>query len=69
MTKLPTVPESLSADLLWGAESIADELGVTVDRIYYLIRTQKLPIKKLGPKLLVASRRELRAALSASGTI
>jgi hypothetical protein len=51
-------------DLLWGAQSIADFLGVSVDRVYYLIKTKRLPIAKLGRKTVVASRKKLQRALS-----
>jgi Helix-turn-helix domain len=53
-----------SDDLLWGARSIADYLGVSIDRVYYLIRTKQLPIAKLGRKTVVASRKKLQRALS-----
>jgi hypothetical protein len=60
-------------DLLWGAQAIADFLGVTVDRVYYLIRkkadpntpeNEKLPIAKLGRKTVVASRKKLQRAIA-----
>jgi excisionase family DNA binding protein len=51
-------------DLLWGAQAIADYLGVSVDRVYYLIRTRRLPIAKLGRKTVVASRKKLQRAIT-----
>ena len=51
-------------DLLWGAQAIADFLGITIDRVYYLIRTKQLPIAKLGRKTVVASRKKLQRALA-----
>jgi hypothetical protein len=54
--------ERLAEDLLIGAEAIADELGVDRDQVYYLARTKKLPIGKLG-KNLIASRSKLRRAI------
>jgi Helix-turn-helix domain len=51
-------------DLLWGAQAVADFLGVSVDRVYYLIRTKRLPISKLGAKTIVASRKKLQRALN-----
>jgi len=48
---------ALADDLIWGASAIADELGVTVQSVYYLIRTHKIPVSKLGPKTVIASRR------------
>jgi excisionase family DNA binding protein len=53
-----------SDDLLWGAQAIADYLGVSTDRVYYLIKTKRLPIAKLGRKTVVASRKKLQRALS-----
>ena len=51
-------------DLLWGAQAIADYLGVSIDRVYYLIKTKHLPIAKLGRKTVVASRKKLQRAIS-----
>jgi excisionase family DNA binding protein len=51
-------------DLLWGAQAIADYLGVSTDRVYYLIKTKRLPIAKLGRKTVVASRRKLQRAIT-----
>jgi hypothetical protein len=51
--------KSLADDLLWGAQAIADFLGINVNRVYYLIRIQKLPAAKLGHKKILASKREL----------
>jgi Helix-turn-helix domain len=53
-----------SDDLLWGSQAIADFLGVTVNRVYYLIREKKLPIAKLGRKTVVASRKKLTRAIA-----
>jgi hypothetical protein len=53
-----------SEDLLWGAQAIADFLGISIDRVYYLIRTKRLPIAKLGRKTIVASRKKLQRALA-----
>jgi hypothetical protein len=53
-----------SDDLLWGAQAIADFLGITVNRVYYLIREKKLPIAKLGAKTVVASRKNLQRAIT-----
>jgi excisionase family DNA binding protein len=51
-------------DLLWGAQAIADFLGVSLDKVYYLIRTKRLPIAKLGRKTVVASRKKLQRAIT-----
>jgi hypothetical protein len=54
----------LADDLLIGASSIAAELGVSLTALYYLKKTQKFPIGKLG-KNLIASRAKLRRAAQA----
>jgi hypothetical protein len=51
-------------DLLWGARAVADFLGVSVDRVYYLVRMKRLPIAKLGRKTIVASRKKLQRAIA-----
>jgi hypothetical protein len=51
-------------DLLWGGQAIADFLGVSIDRVYYLIKTKRLPIAKLGRKTVVASRKRLQRAIT-----
>jgi hypothetical protein len=53
--------ERLADDLLIGARSIAAELGVEVHAVYYLAKTQRLPIGRIG-KNLIASRSKLRRA-------
>ena len=53
-----------SDDLLWGAHSIADFLGISVNLVYYLIREKQLPIAKLGRKTVVASRKKLQRAIA-----
>jgi hypothetical protein len=64
---------TLSDDLLWGGQAIADFLGLTIDQVYYLVRknadpdtpeNEKLPIAKLGRKTIVASRKKLQRALN-----
>jgi hypothetical protein len=59
----PAAPKPAD-DLIWGAKAIADELGIPLTRVYYLIRTKRIPFKKLGPKTIIASRRQLQRALS-----
>jgi hypothetical protein len=56
--------ENLSDDLLWGAQAIADFLGIKVDSIYYLVRMKRLPIGKLGSKTIIASKKRLRRAFA-----
>jgi hypothetical protein len=55
----------LGDDLIWGAQAIADELGIPIDRAYYLIRKKRIPAAKLGQKTIVASRKALKRALTA----
>jgi hypothetical protein len=66
---MPTAAENKqittpSDDLLWGAQAIADFLGVPLARIYYEIRMKRLPISKLGKKTVVASRKKLQRAIA-----
>lgn len=51
--------ERVADDVLRGAQAIGDELGVNPEDVYYLHKTQKYPIGKLG-KTLIASRQQLR---------
>ena len=53
-----------SDDLLWGGQAVADFLGISLDRLYYLIRIKRLPIAKLGRKTIVASKKKLQRALA-----
>jgi hypothetical protein len=57
-------PQTLSADILWGSAAIADYLGLTLSEVQYLIRHEKIPIGRLGPKLLFASKRQLHRHLT-----
>jgi hypothetical protein len=61
---IPEKQVPIADDLIWGAASIAAELGVPLQRVYYLIRTNRIPIAKIGTKTIVASRRQLRRALT-----
>jgi len=49
----------LSSDLLWGADAIADELGIDVRRAYYLLENKLIPGTKTG-RSWSSSRRKLR---------
>ena len=53
----------ISDDLLFGAARIAEFLGTSTRVVYHLRYTNRMPIGRLG-KNLIASRRELRRALS-----
>ena len=63
-TEQATTKERLADDLLIGARAIADELGVAVHDVYYIAKTKRFPIGKLG-KNLIASRAKLRRAAQA----
>jgi hypothetical protein len=52
----------LADDLLNGAIEIAEFLGTKPREVYHLARTRRLPIGRLGRKL-IASRNQLRRAL------
>jgi hypothetical protein len=52
-------PEPLAADLLHGAQAIADEIGVDVRRAFYLLERGHIPAQKLG-RTWTASRTRLR---------
>jgi hypothetical protein len=53
-------------DLVWGCQAIADYLGLSLREVQYLVRKKKLPIGRLGPKLLFASKRQLRRHLTSA---
>jgi hypothetical protein len=53
-------------DLLWGTAAISAFIGLSLTETQYLIRKKKLPIGRLGPKKLFASRRALRRHLTAT---
>jgi hypothetical protein len=56
--------DRLADDLLAGGAAIAEELGTSVREVYHLHKTQRLPIGRLGRKL-IASRNQLRRAAKA----
>jgi hypothetical protein len=57
---LPTGQSSpLSADLLWGVDAIADEIGLTRRQTYYQLESGRLPAMKQAGKW-TASRSGLR---------
>jgi hypothetical protein len=51
-------------DLLWGTQAIADYIGKSLTETQYLIRIKKLPIGRLGPKIIFASRKQLQRHLT-----
>jgi hypothetical protein len=52
-----------SSDRLWGGSAIAGHIGRTLRATYYLIETGKIPVTKLGPKTITASKRKIDRAL------
>jgi hypothetical protein len=50
------------ADLLWGAQAIADYIGKSYRQTVYLLSTKKLPAQKLGSAWL-GHRGKIRACL------
>jgi hypothetical protein len=54
----------LNNDLVWGTQAIADEIGKSLTETQYLIRIKAIPVGRLGPKTLFASRRQLRQHLT-----
>jgi hypothetical protein len=64
-----TVEEDLSADLLWGVDGeggIAEFLNIPPEKVYYLIRSKRLPVRKFGHRTIVASKKELRRLFAAT---
>jgi hypothetical protein len=56
--------DRVADDLLNGAAEIAEFLGTNAREVYHLRKTQRLPIGRLGRKL-IASRRQLTRAAKA----
>jgi hypothetical protein len=59
--------DRLGDDLIWGVkgkDGIAAFLGIPERKAYYLVSRGKIPVRKLGPKTILASRSELQAILT-----
>jgi hypothetical protein len=56
--------DRLADDLLAGGREIAEFLGINVREVYHLHATGRMPIGRLGRKL-IASRNQLRRAAKA----
>jgi hypothetical protein len=56
---------ALSDDLVWHAQGIANELGVSLTQAQYLIRTGAVTVGRLGPKTIFTTRRQLRRDMTA----
>ena len=59
--------ESLTDDLLCGAEAIAEYTGFGVRRVYYLAAIGALPVFRLG-RGIGARKSQIRESLSATAT-
>jgi len=60
--------ESLAGDIIWsvkGKDGIASFLGLPPHKVYYLIARGQIPVRKLGHKIICASRAELSRAFGA----
>jgi hypothetical protein len=55
----------LGSDLVWGAQAIAQDLGLPVRKVIHLIDREILPTGKIGGRV-VASRKKLRAFIEAA---
>ena len=55
--------ENQKADLLYGAGSIAEYLGLTEDAVYHLARQRRLPTFRMG-RTICARRSTLAAKLA-----
>jgi hypothetical protein len=54
---------NLADDILWGVDGpngIVAFLGISARRCYYLIESGAIPVNKLGHRMIVGSRSELR---------
>jgi hypothetical protein len=52
--------QQFTDDLLWGTQAIADYLGKSLTETQYLVRIKAIPVGRLGPKTIIASKRRLR---------
>ncbi len=57
-------PDRVGDDIVWGVPGIAIEIGKTLSETQYMVRKGMLPVTKLGPKTIIASRRQLRRRLT-----
>lgn len=56
---LATPPPQVELQLVWGAEAIAAELGVSARRAYHLLEQREIPARKVGGRW-VADKSRLR---------
>jgi hypothetical protein len=57
-------PRALRDDILWGGQAIADEAGITLQQLYYLIRKKRVRVRHLGPKTIITTKKELKRDLA-----
>jgi hypothetical protein len=50
----------LHDDLVWGCSAIGRVLGVDRTKVYYLIKTNAIPVSRINKRTIVASRRKLQ---------
>jgi hypothetical protein len=55
---------AVNDDVLWGTQAIADYIRRSLTETQYLIRCGRLPVARLGPKTIVASKRQLDRSLT-----
>lgn len=63
MSRHPQTQPQSSGDLLWGVQEIANYIRRSKRQAQYLIEREVLPVKRVGPKMIVASRSEIDATL------
>jgi hypothetical protein len=63
MSDTANADHNLGSDLLWGARAIADEIGVSPRKAFYLLESGAIPAQKIRG-LWVGSKRRLRASLT-----
>jgi hypothetical protein len=62
-----TTKNESSDDVLWGAAAIARYIKRSKRQVYFLIQQKRIPVKKIGPKTIVASKSGIDAALKGGG--
>lgn len=56
--------ETVAEDMLLGAQEIAAFLGISVAQVYHYARLKRLPVGRVGSRL-IASKRKLQRAFTA----
>ena len=63
MSRKNSLTGTLADDVIWGVNGkngIAAELGIKPAQAYYLIARGVIPVRRLGHRTLVASRKQLQ---------